>query len=80
MKRATKQVQEGLPGIKIYPCIGNHDTYPQDVISMRAPKSNYVINNWAPLWDSMVGEDPKQLKLWRDWGYFGIPFVDSQGK
>ena len=47
---------------------------------MSEPRSNEVINGWAPSWDSMVGDDPEQLKLWRDWGYFGIPFTDSQGQ
>jgi sphingomyelin phosphodiesterase len=28
MKNITKEVSEGLDGIKIFPCIGNHDTYP----------------------------------------------------
>lgn len=28
MKNITKMVADGLDGIKIIPCIGNHDTYP----------------------------------------------------
>jgi len=28
MKNITKEVSDGLDGIKIFPCIGNHDTYP----------------------------------------------------
>ena len=59
MEKVTKQVIEGLPGIKIYPTIGNHDTYPQDVISMREPQSNYVINQWAQYWEPMIGKDPE---------------------
>jgi len=28
MKNITKEVADVLDGIKIFPCIGNHDTYP----------------------------------------------------
>lgn len=76
MKLATKQVTEGLEGIKIYPCIGNHDTYPQDVINMRVPHGNDAINQWSPAWDDMI-KDPEQIKNWRDWNYFALPFEDS---
>jgi len=78
MELITKQVRAGLDGIKIYPCIGNHDTYPQDVINMQVPHGNEAINKWSPAWDDMI-KDPEQIKNWRDWNYFVLPFEDSQG-
>ena len=78
MKQITKQVQDGLGDIKIYPCIGNHDTYPQDVINMQVPRENKAINEWGPSWDSMIG-DPDQIENWKNWGYFSLPFVTSDG-
>ena len=78
MKQVTKQVQEGLGDIKIYPCIGNHDTYPQDVINMQVPRENKAINEWGPAWDSMIG-DSAQIENWKNWGYFSKPFTKSDG-
>lgn len=43
MKNITKEVSEGLDGIKVIPCIGNHDTYPQDIIKMKIPRENAAI-------------------------------------
>lgn len=79
MKNVTKMVKDGLKGYKMYPSIGNHDTYPQDVIKMTTPRENAAINAWGPAWDEWI-EDPEQIKTWRDWGYFSLPFVDSKGK
>jgi len=60
MKNATAQVKAGLEGLKIYPTIGNHDTYPQDVIKMTTPRDNAAINEWAPTWDEFI-QDPAQI-------------------
>ena len=69
MKNITKDVIDGLDGLKLYPAIGNHDTYPQDVIKMQSPRENKAIQEWGPSWDSLI-KDPEQIKTWRDWGYF----------
>lgn len=50
-------MKKGLDGLKIYPVIGNHDTYPQDVISMEAPADNEAINDWDPSWYDMIPAD-----------------------
>lgn len=44
MKRVSRNVQNGLRGLRVFPTIGNHDTYPQDVIKMSIPRSNEAIN------------------------------------
>lgn len=51
MKNVTEMVARELDGIRVYPAIGNHDTYPQDVISMQKAKANDAINDWAPSWN-----------------------------
>lgn len=33
MDKVTNQVKKGLEGYKVYPSIGNHDSYPANVIS-----------------------------------------------
>lgn len=44
IKNITSEVKAGLDGLKIFPAIGNHDTYPQDEITMTAPQANKAIN------------------------------------
>ena len=79
MKNITADVLAGLGGIKLYPAIGNHDTYPQDVIKMRVPRENVAIQAWGPAWDSII-QDPEQIKTWRDWGYFSLPLTNTKGE
>jgi sphingomyelin phosphodiesterase len=78
MKNVTKDVAEGLSTFKIYPTIGNHDTYPQDDIKMTKPRSNPAINEWAPTWNQFI-EDDKQYKTWLDYGYFSLPLTTKNG-
>lgn len=61
MKNVTQEVKDGLSGIHIYPTIGNHDTYPQDVIAMTIPKENEAINEWSPSWNIFI-ENPDQIE------------------
>jgi len=56
MKNVTTEVILGLDGLKIYPTIGNHDTYPQDVIGMSIPKQNAAINEWSPSWNVFIND------------------------
>lgn len=43
MKNITKIVSDGLSDFRVYPTIGNHDTYPQDIIKLQAPRDNEAI-------------------------------------
>ena len=51
MKNVTQLVADGLDGIRVYPTVGNHDTYPQDIISMLQPKDNPAMQEWCPTWN-----------------------------
>lgn len=77
IKNVTIEVADRLDGISVYPSIGNHDTYPQDLISMDKPRENDVINQFSPGWLRFLPEDQKQTFL--DWGYYSSPFHDSEG-
>ena len=50
MKNVTQMVASELRDFSIYPAIGNHDTFPQDVISMFKPRDNQNINEWDSAW------------------------------
>lgn len=80
MKNITKDVKEGLAGIKIYPAIGNHDTYPQDIIQMAIPRQNEAINEWAPKWKEWLDIDAQQWENFKNWGYYSLPFVGFDGQ
>ena len=49
-----------LDGIRVYPTIGNHDTYPQDIISMQIPRNNPAINEWSPTWLQFIPDVESQ--------------------
>ena len=56
-------VAEGLPEHKgkIFPTIGNHDTYPQDVFSMTSLDKNFAA--WAPSWYQFLDDDESRDKF-----------------
>ena len=57
MKNVSAEVIGTIKNARIYPTIGNHDTYPQDIIKMSIPKENVAINQWIDSWDDLV-KDP----------------------
>jgi hypothetical protein len=79
MKNVTKMVADGFSDYAIYPTMGNHDTYPQDVIKFRTPRSNDGINQWAPEWLQFI-PDKDQQERFLDWGYFSLPLVGKDGQ
>lgn len=50
MKNVTEIVADGLDGLRVYPTIGNHDTYPQNIVNMLEPKANPAMLEWTPTW------------------------------
>jgi hypothetical protein len=50
LKNVTRMVSDALEGIRVYPTIGNHDTYPMNSINMFDPSDNPVVNEWSPSW------------------------------
>lgn len=79
MKNTTSLVSEGLKGYAVYPAIGNHDTYPQDIISMSAPRDNAAIQEWAPEWLKWI-PDEEQQKNFLDWGYYSLDLTGVNGE
>lgn len=43
-------VAKELKDFRVYPALGNHDTFPQDIISMFKPRDNPTINDWDNSW------------------------------
>lgn len=78
MKNVTKVVSETWDEYKIIPCIGNHDTYPQDIIKFHDKRSNENINMWSNTWTQFIDDEDEQNR-WLDWGYFKAPLVSKDG-
>jgi len=57
MKNVTKIVADKLSDYPIYPTIGNHDTYPQDIFKMLSPRSNPAVNQWSPEWLQFIPDE-----------------------
>eukprot|EP00356_Strombidium_inclinatum_P002021 CAMPEP_0170479920 /NCGR_PEP_ID=MMETSP0208-20121228/958_1 /TAXON_ID=197538 /ORGANISM="Strombidium inclinatum, Strain S3" /LENGTH=501 /DNA_ID=CAMNT_0010752381 /DNA_START=547 /DNA_END=2052 /DNA_ORIENTATION=- len=79
MQNVTAAVSSGLEGTKFFPVIGNHDTYPQDVISMQKPRDNQAINEWGPSWAPFLPND-EEINRFLDWGYYSADFVGLDGQ
>lgn len=70
MQNVTQQLVDGLPAHKgkIFPTIGNHDTYPQDVLSMdMSIDKNFQA--WAPSWLQFI-DDEENKELFKNNQYF----------
>jgi hypothetical protein len=51
MKNTTLLLSQGLKDFKIFPTMGNHDTYPQDQIRIGGDKGfEPSIKEWIPTW------------------------------
>mmetsp|Transcript_9580 Transcript_9580/g.16092 ORF Transcript_9580/g.16092 Transcript_9580/m.16092 type:complete len:165 (-) Transcript_9580:931-1425(-) len=57
MKNVTATVADLLQDYRVFPAIGNHDTYPQDILKFDEPRENEAINQWAPTWRPFLFEE-----------------------
>ena len=67
-----------LKDYRIYPALGNHDTFPQDIISMFQPRDNPTINDWDDAWVQFI-PDQEQQKNFLDYGFYSLPLQDKAG-
>jgi len=69
MKNTTQMVAEGLKGYNIFPTIGNHDTYPQDQITVGGHGFEPAIKEWSPSWTQFI-DNEEDKNTWLLYGYF----------
>lgn len=79
MKNITQEVSTELDGLRVYPVIGNHDTYPQDIFYNFAPRDNPAVKEWAPEWLQFIPSDDQQ-KTFLDYGYYSMPLENHAGE
>ena len=79
MRNVSAEVRNRVGDIHVYPTLGNHDTYPQDVFKFKAPRQNEAINQWIDSWDWMAQHDEEQLKHLKDFGYYSLPLTWPNG-
>lgn len=78
MKNVTNMVAKELKDFRVYPALGNHDTFPQDIISMFKPRDNPTINDWDNSWLQFI-PDEEQQKNFLDYGFYSLPLQDING-
>jgi len=82
MKNVTAAVKEGLGGNKdfrIYPTIGNHDTYPQDIFKFKTPRQNEAVNQWIDSWDWMMNGQQAQMDNLKNFGFYSLTLQSANG-
>jgi hypothetical protein len=63
--------------IKIYPSLGNHDTWPVNIESFSKPNVNTSVNSVKDSWSEWIGEEA--TKKFAEYGYFSIDFKMPDG-
>lgn len=58
--------------------MGNHDTYPQDIIKFDYPRENEAINAWSPSWLQFL-DTPEAEQTFLDYGYYSQTFKNKDG-
>lgn len=76
----TDEIKAAFAGtdIPVYPCTGNHDTWPVNIEDFSAPGINYPINHLTESWSEWLGEEA--AAEFAEWGYCSAPFKLAGGK
>ena len=61
MKKVSNLVESYLGDSKIYPVIGNHDTYPMDMFKFKNPGETPLVNEWNQNWNQFI-TDPAAMQ------------------
>ena len=65
---AIKRIFEGID-MPIYPCPGNHDTWPVDVEDFnKGPDADADIDAFTHMWQDWIGEEAAEMMI--NYGYF----------
>jgi len=75
--KIIKKVFKGAP-IAVYPCTGNHDTWPVNVQDFREPNINFPINQFKDSWSEWIG--PEATRQMAEYGYFSVDFKLPNGE
>ncbi|KAH3745309.1 sphingomyelin phosphodiesterase acid-like 3 [Pelomyxa schiedti] len=65
LKNATDMIKQLFPDTQVFPLLGNHDSYPEDVVS---PNSTWLFEAAVNLWSQWLG--PDQLETLSKGGYY----------
>lgn len=79
MRRVSDIVTEYLGGVRVYPVVGNHDTYPLDMFKFNGPRETEVLNQWDAKWKQFI-PDKRAMRTFLDYGYYSIDFTNKNGQ
>ncbi len=60
MKKFYKLIKIYFPNITVYPCLGNHDTYPLDQLAPPSIFSDFVMNTINESWSDWLDKDAQK--------------------
>jgi len=70
----TDAIKKQLPGLEVYPSIGNHDTWPVNVEDFsNGPGQSKPLKAYEKMWRDFIGDEA--AKAVGDWGYYITPLV-----
>jgi len=69
LRNLTETLLENFPNTPIYPSLGNHDFFPDNIQDMRESSSDYLAE-LAILWEPLIGADA--AAQFSKFGYYSI--------
>ena len=57
MKNITDLFLSELKDFRIFPAVGNHDTFPANDFRFLNPWENPTFNEWAPSWTTFIEDE-----------------------
>lgn len=54
LTKTTNKIKTAFSSVRVYPTIGNHDSYPMNIISRSKPHDNPYVNSWISNWSDFV--------------------------
>ena len=74
----SQEVFYALPDTRVYPTMGNHDTYPLDKFNFHKPAGDEFFNSWKSAWDKFLVE-PEAIDTFSKWGYYSAYLTYKNG-
>nr|XP_054754080.1 acid sphingomyelinase-like phosphodiesterase 3b [Lytechinus pictus] len=70
IQNVTDEMRESLPGLQVFPSIGNHDNYPRHILD---PDPNDFRDSLADVWDPWLANYQDANETFKAGGYYVTP-------
>lgn len=69
----TSTVKAHLQNVEVYPSMGNHDVYPNNVEEFSDAQASPVINAFYENWHGQFWLNDTEIETYHNWGYYAKP-------